>query len=164
MNSKNEKVARPEVLVGTTYKIKSPLTENALYITINDIVINKGTQEETRRPFEMFINSKAMDHFQWITALTMVISAVFRNGGDVTYLVGELHSVFDPKGGYLKKGGKYVPSLVAEIGDILETHLRSIGMIPPKELDSEQKKYLEMKKEEIKKLEAAASKKYLNNS
>lgn len=125
----HESVVRPEVLPGTTYKIKTPLSDHALYITINDIKLNGGTQHETRRPFEIFINSKAMEHFQWIVALTRIISAVFRKGGDCTFLAEELRSVFDPKGGYFKKGGKYMPSLVAEIGDVIEQHLRSIGMI-----------------------------------
>ena len=113
----HERVERPEMLVGSTYKIKTPLSDHALYVTINDIVLNSGTEHEQRRPFEVFINSKNMEHFQWIVALTRIISAVFRKGGDVTFLVEELRSVFDPKGGYFKKGGKYMPSLVAELGD-----------------------------------------------
>lgn len=125
----HEKVERPEMLVGATYKIKTPLSAHALYVTVNDIVLNAGTPHEHRRPFEVFINSKSMDHFQWIVALTRIISAVFRKGGDVTFLVDELRSVFDPRGGYFKKGGKYMPSLVAEIGDVIEAHLRGIGLI-----------------------------------
>ncbi|WP_332815845.1 hypothetical protein, partial [Ramlibacter sp.] len=80
----HEKVERPEVLIGSTYKIKSPLVEHAMYVTINDIVLNQGSEHELRRPFEVFINSKNMDHFQWIVALTRIMSAVFRKGGDVT--------------------------------------------------------------------------------
>ncbi|MBI5619301.1 MAG: NrdJb [Gammaproteobacteria bacterium] len=125
----HEKLERPETLLGSTYKIKTPLSPHALYVTINDIVLNADTPHEHRRPFEVFINSKNMDHFQWIVALTRIISAVFRKGGDVTFLVDELRSVFDPKGGYFKKGGKYMPSLVAEIGDVIESHLKLIGMI-----------------------------------
>jgi hypothetical protein len=131
MEEMHERVARPELLMGATYKIKTPLSPHALYVTVNDIVLNPGTPHELRRPFEIFINSKSMEHFQWIVALTRIISAVFRKGGDVTFLVDELRSVFDPKGGYFKKGGKYMPSLVAEIGDVIETHLRQIGMLPP---------------------------------
>ncbi len=127
----HEKVERPEVLLGSTYKIKTPLSAHALYVTINDIVLNAGTPHELRRPFEVFINSKNMDHFQWIVALTRIISAVFRKGGDVTFLVDEMRSVFDPRGGYFKKGGRYTPSLVAEIGDVIEAHLRSIGLLGP---------------------------------
>lgn len=127
----HEKVERPEMLLGATYKLKTPLSEHALYVTINDIVLNPGTPHELRRPFEVFINSKNMDHFQWIVALTRIVSAVFRKGGDVTFLVEELRSVFDPRGGYFKKGGKYMPSLVAEIGDVIEAHLRMIGLIDP---------------------------------
>jgi hypothetical protein len=125
----HEKIERPEVLIGSTYKIKSPLVEHAMYVTINDIVLNPGTEHELRRPFEVFINSKSMEHFQWIVALTRIMSAVFRKGGDVTFLVEEMKAVFDPKGGYFKAGGVYMPSLVAELGSIVEDHLKSIGML-----------------------------------
>lgn len=107
-------------LHGKTYKIKTPLSDHALYVTIND---------SDGKPFEIFINSKAMDHFQWIVALTRLISGAFRQGGDPTWIVEELRSVFDPKGGYFKKGGKYMPSLVAEIGDVVEQHLAGLGLI-----------------------------------
>ncbi len=144
----HEKLERPDVLLGSTYKIKTPQSEHALYITINDIVLNPGTRHEVRRPYEIFINSKNMDHFQWIVALTRIISAVFRKGGDVTFLVDELRNVFDPRGGYFKKGGKYKPSLVAEIGDAIECHMKMIGMIEDKELDLAQRKILEAKRKE----------------
>ena len=142
----HEKVARPEMLFGSTYKIKTPLSEHALYVTINDIVLNQGTPHETRRPFEVFINSKNMDHFQWIVALTRIISAVFRKGGDVTFLVEELRSVFDPAGGYFKKGGKYMPSLVAEIGDVIHCHLVMIGLLREDGPDEHQKRLIEEKR------------------
>ena len=125
----HERIERPEVLIGSTYKIKSPLVEHAMYVTINDIVLNAGTEHELRRPFEIFINSKSMEHFQWIVALTRIMSAVFRKGGDVTFLVEEMKAVFDPRGGYFKAGGVYMPSLVAELGAIVEDHLKSIGLI-----------------------------------
>nr|VFJ49005.1 MAG: hypothetical protein BECKDK2373B_GA0170837_102212 [Candidatus Kentron sp. DK] len=131
----HERLERPNALLGSTYKVKTPLSEHALYVTINDIILNQGTEHEQRRPFEIFINSKNMDHFQWIVALTRIISAVFRKGGDVTFLVEELRSVFDPRGGYFKKGGKFMPSLVAEIGDSIECHLRTIGMLKTQEMD-----------------------------
>ena len=124
----HESLARPNILYGSSYKIKTPLSDHALYITINDIVLNAGTPHEVKRPFEIFINSKAMDHFQWVVALTRIISAAFRKGGDCTFLVEELSSVFDPKGGYFKKGGKYMPSLVAEIGEVIEQHLVGLGL------------------------------------
>lgn len=127
--SLHESVKRPLTLEGTTYKIKTPTTEHAMYVTINDIVLNPGTPNEVRRPFEIFINSRNMDHFQWTVALTRIISAVFRKGGECAFLVDELRSVFDPKGGYLKRGGKWMPSLIAEIGDVLEQHLTKIGVI-----------------------------------
>lgn len=143
-----EPLGRPEKLVGNTYKIKTPVTEHALYITINDIVMNEGSPQEHRRPFEVFINSKNMEHFQWIVALTRVMSAVFRKGGDVTFLVEELKSVFEPSGGYFKKGGKFVPSLVAEIGEVVEQHLQEIGMLKKPGLDQHQQKLVEEKKAE----------------
>ena len=142
----HEKLQRPEMLIGSTYKVKTPLSEHALYVTINDIILNHGTQNELRRPFEIFINSKNMDHFQWIVALTRIISAVFRKGGDVTFLVEELRSVFDPRGGYFKKGGKYMPSLVAEIGDAIECHMRMIGLLKDDGLDDNQKKLVAEKR------------------
>jgi hypothetical protein len=141
----HEQISRPEMLLGSTYKIKTPLTEHALYVTINDIVLNEGTAHEKRRPFEIFINSKSMDHFQWVVALTRVISAVFRKGGDVTFLVEELRSVFDPRGGYFKKG-RYTPSIVAELGDVIECHLRMIGLLKSEEPDAHQQKYLAEKR------------------
>lgn len=144
----HEKLERPELLLGSTYKIKTPQSEHALYITINDIILNQGTEHEMRRPYEIFINSKNMDHFQWIVALTRIISAVFRKGGDVTFLVDELRSVFDPRGGYFKKGGKYKPSLVAEIGDAIECHMKMIGMIEDTTMDEHQRGILEQKRKE----------------
>ena len=109
---------REPVLPGKTYKIKSPSSDSALYVTIND---------HDGRPFEIFVNSKDTRHFQWVTVLTRVMSAVFRNGGDCSFLIEELRSIFDPNGGYFKKG-KFMPSLVAEIGDVLETHLTGLGL------------------------------------
>ena len=144
----HEKIERPDMLLGSTYKIKTPQSEHALYITINDVLLNKGTEHEMRRPYEIFINSKNMDHFQWIVALTRIISAVFRKGGDVTFLVDELRSVFDPRGGYFKKGGKYKPSLVGEIGDAIECHMKMIGMIEDNGLDDHQKQMLDAKRKE----------------
>jgi len=142
----HEKVERPEALIGATYKIKSPLFEHSLYVTINDIVLNQGTEYELRRPFEIFINSKNMEHFQWIVALTRIMSAVFRKGGDVTFLVEELKAVFDPRGGYFKAGGVYMPSIVAELGAVVETHLKMIGLLHDPELDESQKKLIAEKR------------------
>ena len=152
----HEKLERPEMLIGSTYKVKTPLSEHALYVTINDIILNHGTANELRRPFEIFINSKNMDHFQWIVALTRIISAVFRKGGDVTFLVEELRSVFDPRGGYFKKGGKYMPSLVAEIGDAIECHMRMIGLLKDDGLDEHQKKLVAEKRAQFEKASGSA--------
>ncbi len=142
----HEKVSRPEALDGATYKIKTPLSDHALYVTINDIILNPGTDHELRRPFEIFINSKNMDHFQWIVALTRVVSAVFRKGGDCTFLVEELKAVFDPQGGYFKSGGRFMPSLVAEIGWVIEDHLQNIGLLEKPGLSEHQQKILDEKK------------------
>ena len=144
----HEKVSRPEALSGSTYKIKTPMSDHALYLTINDIILNEGTDHELRRPFEIFINSKNMDHFQWIVALTRVISAVFRKGGDCTFLVEELKAVFDPQGGYFKPGGKFMPSLVAEIGWAVEDHLQKIGLLKPSEIPEYQRKIMNEKRAE----------------
>ncbi len=117
-------LGRPGELPGHTYKIKWPDSEHAIYITINDIV-----QDGRRRPFEMFINSKNMEHYAWTVALTRMISAVFRRGGDVSFVVEELKSVFDPRGGQWVQG-HYVPSLLAAIGDVIEHHMIDIGFLP----------------------------------
>ena len=154
----HEKIERPEVLIGSTYKLKTPALDHAMYVTINDIVLNEGTDHEHRRPFEIFINSKAMDQFQWIVALTRIMSAVFRKGGDITFLVEEMKAVFDPKGGYFKAGGKFMPSLVAEIGYVVEQHLMGIGMLRGPELSAEAKALIASKRKQAEgvKVEAPA--------
>ncbi len=144
----HERVERPETLEGTTYKIRSPLFEHALYVTINDIVLNQDTEHETRRPFEIFINSKNMEHFQWAVALTRLMSAVFRKGGDVTFIVEELKAVFDPRGGYYKSGGIYMPSVVAELGLVVEDHMKQIGLI--RSDDPAEREALRKKKQALK--------------
>ena len=143
-----EEIQRPEVLIGSTYKIKTPVSDHAMYVTINDIVLNEGTEHEQRRPFEIFINSKNLDHFQWIVALTRIISAVFRKGGDVTFLVEELKAVFDPRGGYWQAGGKFMPSIIAELGHVIEKHLQSIGLLRSPEMDEHRRALIEQKREE----------------
>ena len=116
---------RPEELPGRTYKIKWPGSDHAIYITINDVM-----QDGRRRPFEIFINSKNMKHYAWTVALTRMISAVFRRGGDVSFVVEELKAVFDPRGGQWMEG-RYVPSLLAAIGGVIERHLIEIGFLAP---------------------------------
>ncbi len=150
----HEKLERPEVLIGSTYKVKTPVSDHAMYVTINDIILNEGTEHEQRRPFEIFINSKNLDHYQWIVALTRIMSAVFRKGGDVTFLVEELKAVFDPRGGYWQPGGKFMPSLIAEMGHIVEKHLITIGLLRPTVLDEHQQQLIDQKRREF---EAAAS-------
>jgi ribonucleoside-diphosphate reductase alpha chain len=116
---------RPEALPGKTYKVKWPDSEHAIYITINDVVM-----DGRRRPFEVFINSKNMEHYAWTVALTRMISAVFRRGGDVSFVVEELKAVFDPRGGQWM-GGRYVPSLLAAIGEVIERHMIDVGFLQP---------------------------------
>ncbi|HKW52406.1 MAG TPA: adenosylcobalamin-dependent ribonucleoside-diphosphate reductase [Stellaceae bacterium] len=117
---------RPEELPGRTYKIRWPESDHALYITINDIL-----QDGRVRPFEIFINSKNMEHYAWTVGLTRMISAIFRRGGDVSFVVEELKAVFDPRGGAWMEG-RYVPSLLAAIGDVIEKHLIDVGFLPSK--------------------------------
>lgn len=146
----HETLQRPEKLIGSTYKLKVPehVSGHAMYITINDIILNEGTEHESRRPFEVFINSKNLEHYQWIVALTLIMSAVFRKGGDITFLVDELKSVFDPRGGYWNKG-KYMPSIIAELGNVIEQHLIEIGMLQKAELDPHQQALIDQKKAEL---------------
>jgi ribonucleoside-diphosphate reductase alpha chain len=118
---------RPEVLIGQTYKIKWADLDHAFYITVNDI-----EKDGRRRPFEIFINSKNMEHYAWTVALTRMISAVFRRGGDVSFVVDELKAVFDPRGGQWMNA-RYVPSLMAAIGEVIERHLVAIGFMTPRE-------------------------------
>jgi len=122
---------RPEALVGKTYKLRWPESDHAFYVTINDII-----QDGRRRPFEVFINSANLEHYAWTVALTRMISAVFRRGGDVTFVVRELKSIFDPRGGYWMEG-HYVPSLLAAIGEVLERHMIDIGFIPKPESEQQ---------------------------
>ena len=117
-------LSRPEELPGATYKVRWPESDHAMYITINDIV-----KDGRRRPFEMFVNSKNMEHYAWTVALTRMISAVFRRGGDVSFVVDELKAVFDPRGGQWVEG-RYVPSIIAAIGDVIERHMIDIGFMP----------------------------------
>ena len=115
---------RPESLKGHTYKLNWPESEHALYVTLNDFIDDNGRE----RPFEVFINSKNMEHYAWTVALCRMISAVFRRGGDVSFVVEELKNVFDPRGGHWV-GGKYVPSLLAALGEVIERHMVATGFL-----------------------------------
>jgi ribonucleoside-diphosphate reductase alpha chain len=123
---------RPGTLPGQTYKIKWPESDHAMYITLNDVI-----RDGRRRPFEIFINSKNVEHFAWTVALTRMISAVFRRGGDVSFVVEELKAVFDPRGGAWMKG-KYIPSILAAIGGVIETHMIQIGFLPDPNIEQSQ--------------------------
>lgn len=153
----SETIKRPDVLLGNTYKIKPPVSDHAMYITINDMILNEDTDFEERRPYEVFINSKNMEHFQWVIAITRLISAVFRKGGEVSFLIEELKSVHDPKGGYYKKGGIFMPSLVAEIGDVIERHLKKINYIKGEEMAPHTKAILAEKRAQFEAMEAVKS-------
>jgi hypothetical protein len=138
-----ESMPRPDMLAGSTYKIKPPGQDHAMYITINDICL----PDSERRPYEIFINTKNPEHFQWMLALTRVISAVLRKGGDYKFLIEELSNVFDPQGGYFRKG-RYIPSFVAEIGRVIELHVNGYGSMT-EHLDAGQKKFLREKAREF---------------
>lgn len=130
---------RPQILHGTTYKLKSALLDHAMYITINDIEIGGAM-----RPFEIFINTKDATHYQWMVALTRLMSAVFRKGGDLTFLVEELNSIFDPRGGVFGNG-RFYPSVLAQIGEIVEQHLKKLGLVGDSGPSPETKAVIEQK-------------------
>lgn len=145
----SEAMKLPDELPSTRYRLRTPLSEGAVYINISDIVLNEGTPFEKKQPIEIFINCRDMKSFQWVVALTRMISAVLRKGGDVAFIVEELKSIQDPNGGYMGRGGIWVPSLVAEIGSILEKHMVKLGLID-NALSPERVAFIEMKKEEMK--------------
>src|SRR4029079_1394214 len=132
---------REAVLAGYTYKLRWPSSDHAMYITINDIERDGpagGGPSRRQRPFEIFINSKNLEHYAWTVALTRMISAIFRRGGDVSFVVEELKAVFDPQGGQWM-GGRYVPSLLAAIGGIMEPHMfRTASLAPPQQPEQEE--------------------------
>lgn len=149
----NEKVRRPQRLEGNTYKINVPdhVLSSALYMTINDITLNEGTEHETRQPFEVFFASKDTKAFQWVSALSLLISAIFRKGGDVKFLIDELKSVSDPNGGYFSAVAHgMMPSIVAHIGYTIEEHFKHLGIIKVEKpvLDSHQQAFVEERKQE----------------
>ena len=129
--SLDENTERPAALHGATYKIRPSTWEHSLYVTINDMVFYEGTEVEVRRPFEIFINSKNMEHFEWIVSLTRLMSAVFRNGGNVEFVIDDMKSIYAPTGGYWQSGtGVYMNSVVSEIGHVIERHMKHIGVVP----------------------------------
>ena len=132
-----ETLERPRIVEGRTYKISPAVTDSAMYITINDLILEDGSH----RPLEMFISSKHVPHQQWITALTRMVSAIFRKPGPFLFVAEELQQIFDPQGGYFTKGsdgkGKMVPSVVAHVGTILQEHFEHIGLVDRPELSKE---------------------------
>jgi hypothetical protein len=129
-NTDNELQSRPEVLIGATYEIRSPISDQPLYVTVNDVVVDEGTVNERRRPYELILTAKgdARDSM-WLVALSRVISMNLRKGVDPRAIVEELKGVFDPRGGYWQPGGKFLASIVAEIGYVLQRHFQTIGML-----------------------------------
>lgn len=125
----SEKMERPEILLGSTYKIKPLGFDHAFYITINDIVLNAETEHEKRVPIEIFINTKESINYQWITAITTLISSVFRTGSNIKYAINQLKLICDPAGDVREKGGKVYPSMVSRIAHLIEEHLKEIGTI-----------------------------------
>jgi hypothetical protein len=126
----HEGLKRPDVLHGATYSIKHPDKDRCLSVTINDMVLNEGTEHEQKRPYEVFIQSHSADDAQWVMALTRISSALFRKGGDVKFIADELKSVNDPTqaGNYVVRGKGFMPSLVSHIGEIMDNHFEQIGV------------------------------------
>ena len=143
----HEAIERQEIMFGATYKMSPPVLDHALYVTINDITLNAGTTHEIRRPYEIFINTKNLQHLEWMVALTRVISAVFRKGGAIEFLIEELKSVYSPSGGYFKpnSGGKHMNSVVSELGHIIEEHLVLIGLVAPTRPAQDQQELIDQK-------------------
>jgi ribonucleoside-diphosphate reductase alpha chain len=129
-------MVRPEKVIGATYKLRWPDSEHAMYVTVNDIELGG-----VRRPFEVFVNSKNLEHYAWVIALTRMISAVFRRGGEVAFVAEELQQVFDPRGGQWSNG-RYLPSLVAAIGEVLERHMRETGFLAVADISEAEQKTL----------------------
>lgn len=153
-DNKKEKplLVRDDRLSGDTYRVKSPLSPAALYVTVNNTEMNNNTGEKLLWPFEVFINTKNMQATQYLAAITRLISAIFRTGHDYRFIVEELKQIIDPQGGY-HKGGKYVPSLVAEIGQVIEEHFIRYGMLEAVEPTKGQAELLATKQQSLKKKE-----------
>lgn len=145
----SEELELPDELPAMRYRLRTPLSTSAVYILISDIILNEGTPFERRQPVEVFINSKDNSAFQWVTTMTRMISAILRKGGEVAFIVEELKSIHDPNGGYMAKGGVWVPSLVAEIGGILEKHMRKLGLLDQAEVAPEVQAFIDSKKAEM---------------
>lgn len=150
----HEAVERPEKLIGATIKIKNQFVENAIYMTVNHIVLNPGTKHESVRPFEVFLNTKDASMAQHFAAITRLLSAVFRKGGDFTFVIEELKSIHDPRGGCFLPGGRFVNSVMHHIALELEAHFQEIGAMRLPELAEEVKATLEAKTEQARQVGA----------
>lgn len=144
----HEAYERPEQLQGATIKIKNGLTEHAMYLTVNHIVLNKGTKHEVIRPFEVFLNTKDAESHAYITTITRLLSAVWRKGGDFTFVIEELKSIRDVRGGCFLPGGAFINSLMHHVGLVLEEHLYEIGALKRSTLAEEVRQMVEQKTEE----------------
>lgn len=153
----HELIERQEVMAGATIKIKNPAMDHSLYVTINHIVLNPGTKNETIRPFEIFFSTKDASSQQWMLALSLLISAIFRKGGDFAFIIEEMKGIHDPKGGSFLGGGVFVPSVLAHIALKLEEYFYSIGAMKKAELSSEVSQLIESKREQAAKIGALAN-------
>ena len=105
---------RPAILSGKTYKLYWPPNEATFYVTIND--------DGAARPFEIFISSTHAQYTEWTTALTLMITAILRRGGDVSFIAENLKQIVSATSSAWVKG-KYCNSLVAMIGETIELHM-----------------------------------------
>lgn len=153
----HEAIERDEKMIGATIKIKSPVLDHAIYVTVNHIVLNPGTANESIRPFEVFFNTKDSSNLQWMQALSLLMSAIFRKGGDFAFIIDELKGIHDPKGGVLLPGGVFVPSVLAHVGIKLEEHFYAIGAMKKAELSHEVQQLIDQKRAQAEEVGALAN-------
>jgi ribonucleoside-diphosphate reductase alpha chain len=127
-----EVMERPRILQGRTYKLKWPQTGDNWYITIT----HRGGV-----PFEVFITTKVAAHAEWVQALSILLTAVLRRGGDVKFLITELQGIHSASGGqYITEQRKFRHSQVAAIGGVIEEEFRVLGMFGTTEPEPEVQK------------------------
>jgi hypothetical protein len=151
-----QETKRPKQLDSRTYKIKASTGyDHAYYISISNVVLNEGTQLKEVRPYEIFINTKDKINVQWVHALTFMMSAIFRKGGEYMFLLDELREVSSPNAGWFgqhTRGGnpRYIESMVSAIADTIAYHVEQTCGVGVKEIElsSEAKDIIEEKKTE----------------
>lgn len=153
----HEAIERSEKMIGATIKIKNAALEHAIYVTVNHIVLNAGTKNETIRPFEIFFNTKDASSQQWMLALTLLMSGIFRKGGDFAFIIDEFKGIHDPKGGSFLPGGVFVPSILAHIAIKLEEHFYEIGVMKKAQISEEARQLIETKSIEAAEVGALAN-------